>query len=227
MRGRIFAAIALATFTAPASAKTFITFVSAYSDPSVQPTRTYFILPQSESVSSDSLEFREFSRAVEKILAMKGGIRTHDLNAADTVLFLSYGIGPEKRSQQSFSIPTFGQTGVASSHTSGTVSGRSISATTTYMPSYGITGSNNFSYNVSEFDRWLRLSSVTSESLKNNHPKESWGIEVKSSGTSNDIREVFPVMVFASKDYVNINSGKSIKVKVKESDKRLKQFLSN
>jgi hypothetical protein len=63
---------------------------------------------------------------------------------ADLVAFFGYGIDQGRDELYSYAIPQFGQTGVQSSQTFGTVqshgSGATYSGTTTYTPSYGITG---------------------------------------------------------------------------------------
>ncbi len=94
-----------------------------------------------------SLEFIEFASYVERVLRAKGMQRVSEFGSADVAVFLSYGIGDPETSEYSYSLPVWGQTGVASSHTSGSVNtygnSATYSGTTTYTPSYGVTGYQN------------------------------------------------------------------------------------
>jgi len=46
-----------------------------------------------------------------------------------------------------------------------------------------------------------------------------WRTVVTSRGTSNDLREVFPVLVAASQPYISTNTGKQVKVILNENDR--------
>lgn len=105
---------------------------------------TYLLLSDSEKVSEEGLEFREYASLVERALAAKGWRRVSEFSAADQIVFAGYGIGNPQKEQISYSLPVWGKTGISSAYTTGTISTYgntgTVSATTTYTPSYGITG---------------------------------------------------------------------------------------
>jgi hypothetical protein len=140
---------------------------------------------------------------------------------------LGYGIGEPKQHIASYSLPSFGQIGVASSSTFGTVSSYgTVSATTTYTPSYGVTGSTSHAFSYDTYDRWLRLSAIDAAHLKSSGVVESlWRTDVKSTGSSGDLREIFPIMVFAASPYIGNDTGKAVRTKTKQKSKEFQGFL--
>jgi hypothetical protein len=57
-----------------------------------------------------------------------------------------------------------------------------------------------------------------SEYRKSKKEVQLWKTTVTSTGSSGDLRRVFPVMVTASKPHIATNSGQQIKVKIREND---------
>ena len=223
MRVLLATAIAVAAWHVPASATTPISSdVSGYAEFGISPGQKYFLAP-ADSKLSGTLEFNSYSRHVEKALRARQLVRVSERETADLVIFLSYGIGAPKKQTESYSIPTFGQTGVNSANTYGSVSSNgNISATTTYTPTFGITGSTTSVNTYDIYDRWVRLSAFQFQA---NEPKELWRTEVKSTGSTGDLRSVFPLMVFSSLRYIGTDTGKAIRVKMKETNKEFKAFI--
>jgi hypothetical protein len=102
--------------------------------------KRYVLLPGNERVTPDDLEFSEYAQYVGLILAPLGFTKAATEQEADIAILVSYGIGNPQSHQYSSSIPVYGQTGVSSSTTSGTIMPlgggmASYSGNTTYMPS--------------------------------------------------------------------------------------------
>jgi hypothetical protein len=147
-------------------------------------------------------QYREFAyRALESYGYLRG-----TKGDADVVVRMVYGIGQEKRSQVSGSLPVFGQTGVSSSHTYGTVTpnygGASFTADTYNVPTYGITGYRPYSYVESTYDRQLVM-----EGKKQKSSRPHWRLEVASTGSSGDLTYVMPYMLVAAADRFGIAPG--------------------
>ncbi len=91
-----------------------------------------------------TLEFAEYAKLVEDGLHKQGFQVVPAGEPAELVAFFGYGIDQGRDELYSYAVPQFGQTGVQSSQTFGTVQSYGPSATysgtTTYSPSYGITG---------------------------------------------------------------------------------------
>jgi hypothetical protein len=102
------------------------------------------ILPADER-KAGSLEFVEYTKSVADGLRRQGFEVVPESEPAELVAFFDYGIDQGRNEVYSYAVPQFGQTGIQSSQTFGTVQsfgygGGTYSGTTTYTPSYGITG---------------------------------------------------------------------------------------
>ena len=101
------------------------------------------VLP-AQKEKAGTLEFAEYAKLVEDGLRKEGFQVVPSGEPADLVAFFGYGIDQGRDELYSYAVPQFGQTGVQSSQTFGTVQsygpGATYSGTTTYTPSYGIMG---------------------------------------------------------------------------------------
>ena len=101
------------------------------------------ILPAQEE-KAGTLEFAAYAKFVEDGLRGEGFQVVPVGEPAELIAFFGYGIDQGRDELYSYAVPQFGQTGVQSSRTFGTVqsygSGATYSGTTRYTPSYGITG---------------------------------------------------------------------------------------
>ncbi len=155
-----------------------------------------------------------------------GYIKADNIAAADIAIFLGYGIGDPETHQFTYSLPTYGKTGVSSSNTYGTVNTygntATYSGTTTYTPTYGVTGSTTHTGSRTTYFRYLLLDAVDlDEYRKTEKEVQLWKTTVTSTGSSGDLRQVFPILVAASKQYIGSNTGKKVKVILSESDNRV------
>lgn len=185
--------------------------------------KTYLLLPGNKDVKANDLHFQEFAAYVHRGLSKQGFVLAESIEKANVGVFLSYGIGEPKEHQYSYETSTYGQTGVASSQTSGRVSpGGSVSATTTYIPTYGVTGSQTHIGTYITYSRYLVLDAVDWEKYKNSEEEvQLWKMTVSSTGSGADLRRVFPILVAASSQYIATNTGKLIKVVMREDDEQV------
>ncbi len=113
--------------------------VSSIATPTATAMRTFEVVPGNPDVDPGDLEFADLLVRSMKLM----GFRHVDPKSvsADMTLQLSYGISDGETQVGSYSMPVFGQTGVSSSTTYGSVSSYgTFNATTLYQPTYGITG---------------------------------------------------------------------------------------
>jgi len=200
--------------------------VDSISAPNLSSGMKYILLPGSKEVEEGDLQYQEFSSYVVKALESKGYLKAKNFQAAEVAIFLGYGIGDPVTQQYTYSLPTYGQTGVSSKNTSGTINSygntTSYSGTTTYTPSYGVTGSTTHTGSRTTYFRYMYLNAVDlGEYRKTKKEKQLWKTTVTSSGSSGDLRQVFPILVAASKPYIGINTGKKVQVSIQESDPRV------
>jgi hypothetical protein len=186
----------------------------------------YVMFSGMEKVSSDDLQFQEYSRYVENALQSKGYKKSESIENANVAIFISYGIGEPKQHQFTYSVPVYGKTGIASSNTYGTVNSygnrANYNTSTTYTPSYGVIGATTQVGTTTTYTRFLQIDALALEPNKKTKPEKNlWKTTVTSTGTSNDLRRVMPVMVAGSSEYIASNTGKIVTIDIKENDNRV------
>jgi hypothetical protein len=205
----------------------YVLKVDSISDKDSRAGKIYYIASGSKDVEDTTLQFKEYVNYIDCALAEAGYTRTRDINTADMVLFLSYGIGEPKETTSSYSIPIFGQTGVSSAYTTGSVSSYGsnsyYSGTTNFTPTYGLKGFASGVTSSTQYFRYLILDSF--DLKKYRHRKENvqlWTTKVTSTGSSSDLRTVFPIMVAAAKKYFGGNTGKQLSFTMYDWDPAIK-----
>jgi hypothetical protein len=205
--------------------------VDSFAHPDLKTNLRYILLPGEKDMDPSDLQFLEFASYVEKVLAEKGYNKAQSADKADIAIFLSYGIGDPQTHQASYAMPTYGQTGVSSATTYGTISSfggtGSYSGATTYTPTYGVTGYVPMVQSYTTYRRFLLIAGYELlASAKYSKSVQLWKTEVLSSGSSNDLRKVFPYMVAAMRPYLATNTGRKIQVNLSEDDEFANQLKS-
>jgi len=155
---------------------------------------TYALVPFKEQ--EGSLEHRTYEQALKQELNAKG-FKEAPLEQAKVIVFMSYGIDTGKQVVTSY--PIYGQTGVSSSQTYGTVqsygSYGTYSGTTTYTPSYGVVGAGVGSR--TEYARFLKLDILDNAAAREQKINKIYEAKVVSSGRSGQLAAVLPTMIKA------------------------------
>ena len=185
--------------------------------------KSYVLLPGNKDIPAEDLQFKEFAAYVNWALTAKGFVQTSNRENADIVIFLVYGIGNPQEHLYSYSLPMWGQTGVSSSPTSGTINmyGNfgSYSGTTTYTPQYGITGDASDVDPYTTYFRYILLDAYDLDTYRREKKlRQIWRTTITSTGSSGDLRRVFPVLVAGSQVYLGANTGQSVSVILHEED---------
>ena len=156
---------------------------------------TYVLVPLKEQ--ENSLEYKTYAVLVRQELRKYQYRQVPAEEKPDVVIAFNYGIDTGKEKLDA--IPIFGQTGVSSATTYGTLSTHgnygTYSGTTTYTPSYGIVGSSTVSR--TEYSRGLWLYIVDAKSVGTGKINVLYEGSVKSSGSSSQISRVMPAMIKA------------------------------
>ena len=193
--------------------------VDAVSKTDYQAGQTFVVKTISEQ--ADPLLKKQFEDYVVKGLVKKGFVQSSSA-VSDIVVYLDYAISDPQEVEYSYSSPIIGQTGVSSSRTYGSVNSYtgSYSGTTTYTPTYGVTGYRNHSGTRLVHTRHLSLEALPFESKS--REDLLWRTRVKSSGGSGDMRRVLPILVVASWQVFGEDTGGVISTTVrshKDADK--------
>lgn len=210
----------------------YASFIDSFAQPDALVKKRYRIFPGSKNVDPSDLQYLEFAKYVGKILDQRGLVNASSFDDAEVAIFLSYGIGNPQTHQYSYSLPVWGQTGVSSSNTVGTISayGNSgiYSGTTTYTPTYGITGYTNQVRSYSSFTRFLLMDAYDLNVYKQTGKMaQVWKANVTSTGPSGDLRLVLPYMAVAVKNYIGRNTTRQVEEDVLVDDPQVWKLLEN
>jgi hypothetical protein len=197
--------------------------VDALASSTAKEKYTYVLFPGNEGVTWDDLQFQEYSLYVIRVLGAQGFIAAEKHEDADVAIVLSYGIGNPQTEQYSYALPVWGQTGVASARTFGTASmygnSATYSGTTSYTPRYGVTGYSTQIGSVTTYFRYMSITGYDYKKFKESNKQiQLWRTTVTSTGSSGDLRRVFPILIGAGTPYLATNTGSKISVQLYESD---------
>ncbi len=167
-------------------------------------------------------KFDEYARYVQIMLAEKGFERVS--HGADVIITLDYEISEPAFYSDHDAMPQGGQARVKSStphrNAQGQVDSETYSETAYDTSSYGAAGYASHRDMGAVYTREIRLEARTwNKSLL-------WRTSILSCGSSGDFRRVFPAMIAASGPYVASTTGNSVVIKIKESDRRVKNLRS-
>jgi hypothetical protein len=209
----------------------YVIQVNSINDHNRPPGKIYSLLPGNENTPSTDLQFREFAAYVNHILSAKGYSETTDPNKAETVIFLSYGVGGPKEHQFSYNVPVWGQTGVSSASTYGTINRygnqSTFSGQTAYTPTFGVVGYAAESGTYVTYWSYMVLDAYDlRESTASKKSVQIWRTATTSTTQNGDLRWVFPVLAAATKGYVGLDTGWAIHVALSEEDAVVKETRS-
>ncbi|MCX5824157.1 MAG: DUF4136 domain-containing protein [Deltaproteobacteria bacterium] len=144
----------------------------------------------------DSLEYKTYENLLRIELKTQGFVET-SFDQAELLVLIWYGI--DSGQQENYSIPIFGQTGVSSSTTYGSLRSSgggygTYSGTTTYTPTYGIVGAVPASRTI--FTRFVQLGIIDKTTfIQQGSVKKLYEGRVTSQGKSGELSEILPVMI--------------------------------
>lgn len=182
------------------------------------PAGKVIVLSGMKDVDSNDLRFKEFRAYVAKVLNQKGYTTTDDLKESEYVVFLSYLISePRENSRvKSYSIPVYtpGENYNWNSYSS---NGNSAFGNVSSAGSWH-TESRVSSYSYTTYTRAIALTAFRKDDLTQKAPKANkiWETTIVSSGSSDDLRRVFPYMLTAAQKYIGSNTRGAIEVNIRD-----------
>lgn len=200
--------------------------VSGLSVPGGSVARTYILAPGVKDLGPEDLQFREFATYVRGALSRKGFVEVQDATAADIAVFLTYGIGDPEQHTYVRNLPVYGQIGGGTSTISlssfGTGGWSTTTGTVTSPGSYGQIGSQAQTVTSVTHFRYLLLDAWDlADVRKAQKARPVWKTIVTSTGSSGDLRQIFPILVAASEAYFGTDTRKQLHVTLEESDPRV------
>lgn len=203
--------------TAPRTMK-FRTEIDSLMAVGEQQGKTLFVvLPGNAGGNDHDLQFIEFKSYIEKILANRGYTKASSLQDSNVVMILSYGVGNPEIRQFSYEVPIWNDMAYyypMSRYYRG------------FYPGYGVGGYAQRIDSYTTFRRYLVLEACEKEAYQlQQQCKQLWKTSVQSSGSSNDLRMVFPYMAAAMQPYIGSNTGHMITVDIDETDPLARSLL--
>lgn len=201
----------------------------------INPTKDktyYFVFGDSVKNISDINTIR-YTRLLEKALSEKGYTRINDTieQKSNYVIALDFYIKSGKNfditRSSSNSISPINTTNVNVNVNNNTNSySSSIKPVEINNPFGNLNFQNSKEETIKEtltiYKRFLKVSCIE----KNKEAFPLWILETDSEGYGDDLREIVPIMIFASKDYIESNTGTIKSTTIKSKNKALNKFLS-
>ena len=188
--------------------------IDSISSNEIIPKKSYYLFPGNQDTTLDNLEFKEFSEYIHQSLAYHGYKRVNDIDKADTAIYLAYGIGAPERHTYTKTTPIFGITGVSSSTTRGSIDSKgNFSGTTTYNPTYGITGAVTSVGTYSTFFKYLVVDAYDVDRTGGSYKlRQIFKTTVTNDNTNDDLRYFFPYMAVESTPYIGTNTRNKVDI---------------
>lgn len=179
----------------------YVATVNSYGNYKLQ-GKTFFIESGDDKVLSTDVEFKEFAGYVSKALELYGAKETIDKKNADICILVTYGIKDESY-KESIPQPIWGNTGISSIKTKDNPYGPGTVTEVDHVQ--GITGYKNIERDVTQFLRVLNIYAYDNKIT--DKPDMLWKTNVTSSGTSNDLRIILPVMAWTGIGWYGRSTG--------------------
>jgi hypothetical protein len=192
------------------SVRTFRVEVDAINNGGAVRDKSYYFAPADSAVNPSDLTYLEYAKIIERALLHKGYVRKEKPREAALVIAIAYGIGEPRQNIYSFSVPVYGQTGIASSYTIGNA--------TSYTPSYGVTGYSSRIGTYTTYRRYVLVMAYDNRAKQlSGRDVQLWKTDITSTGSSGDLRFVFPYMIAAAIPYFGENTQTRVAVDVDEN----------
>ena len=179
--------------------------------------KTFYIGSLYSDIKSTDLEFKEYAKILASYLTFKGGNLVKKSSEADVYIMLGYGINDA--GTRTYSSPIIGNT--------------TVSSVTSYTDYYGNVHSNvnynnvgvvGYKQNTTEqYKRYVYIEAYSTTLTDEDELEMLWKTTITSSGYSNSLREVYPIMMYAAR--FNLGTATEGQAKYKESSDGFTEFM--
>ena len=205
-------------------ASTYSFKVDAINNPEASEHQSYKIVSSNPEVNEEDLQFKEVAEYVKTTLSGKGLYEAPDIESADMIVDISYGIGEPQVDFKTYSTPVYAMVGGGYRTVSRPVVGpdgkpRMVTTTIYIPPRKEIIGMEEQIIPITTYEKFLRMTSRENQDADESEgPVQVWSIYVKNKDESDDLRKYLPLMAAASVDYVGENTEQQQEVKIKDTD---------
>ena len=184
--------------------------------------KTYLLLPGNQGETEADLQFQEYAAYLKRVLEAKGYVYTSSKDEADLAVYIAYGIGDPEKYQYAYTLPEWRRTGYLSSGTYVTQTDeageRTYRSYTTFTPIYDWSYSTYIDTRTA-YRSFAVITTYDYEQFKKDEKEvQLWKTTVTSTGVSDDLRRIFPVLIAASSPYLATDTGHKVYVTLYEND---------
>ncbi len=193
-------------------------------DPTVKELKSYKIVSSNAQINEEDLEFKEVSHYIKTALSGKGYYEAPDLQKADMVIDVSYGVSEPQTDFKTKTSPIYGRSGGGYRSISTPVIDKNgkvryVNSTVFTPPRVEMIGVQEQIVPIITYEKYLRMTSRDNREVENNEsPTQVWSIYVKNKDESEDLRKYVPLMAAAALPYVGENTENQQEIKIKEED---------
>lgn len=173
--------------------------------------KKYIVFPgKPELKQGDQLYYAQVEKYLDRVLKDKGYQKVQDKQIADQAVFLTYWHDGGVSNIHDEIVPIWGQTGVTSSTTYGSISpsyggGGTLNTTTTYTPSYGVTGAVSQQVTDTYFSTGFKVESYDAAELRAGKEESLWRMTAISTAMDYNDRRDLKMLFYISKGYFGEN----------------------
>ncbi len=195
--------------------------VSALAGPEALVARDFVVEPVHTPAST--LQWEEYRTFVERTLVAEGWRPAEAPDRADLVVRVDYGISEPREVEVQVQRPVYGQTGQTTTYqtTYDTVSGYGTQAVST--PQYGVQYYDTTTETGVVYQRHLTLTAFGRAAQSGDPPL--WQVDTRSTGSSGDMRAVFPILLAAARPHLGRSTGREIEVTLEEESSEVLEII--
>jgi hypothetical protein len=183
---------------------------------------TFEIFPGNSKIVQIDLVYNEFLEYTKNALSI-AGLKHSSINPEMAIL-LDYGISGPQSNLETRIIPVWGQ---GTTTQVNNLYGQKVG---TLQSGPGVQNNVSSTNSYTTFTRFIKLTAFDSKQIKskkeNSAPKAIWVTKVTSTGASDDLRAVFPIMLGPTIDYFGANTKGNVRVDVNPSDSTIKRLIN-
>jgi len=213
-------------FVAGGCANSYDVKVDSLAKPKAEEAISYKIINKNPAVPDDSLRYKEAAGFVRTALSGKGMYEASEMEKADLVVALDYGVGPPQSRRETVAEPVYinvpGRIRVERTQVGTDRNGNPVYQNITVQdpPTTEFAGYREYVITVTVYEKFLRLNAVENKpAAEGRPPSEIWTVDITSEGESRDIRKALPILAAASIDYVGKDSKGQKTIRIKDTDK--------
>ncbi len=197
---------------------------------------TYILKSGMKDVSENDLRFKEYSRIVANALSKKGYKQISDIKNAHMVVLFSYGISNPNSKVSTIQMPVYGSQNNTTTVVKNSWGQKIGSFETQPSNPFAPGGYQPVSVEFTTYNRFILLTAFDAKDVlkprakdEKFDPKMTWETKVTSTGSSGDLRKVFPIMMLGAMPYIGKNSGEQRIIDLEldpEKDPRLEELVT-